>query len=143
MRNLIGKARELAMKYHAGQMDKAGVDYINHPDFVAAHVDTDSEKIVAYLHDILEDTDCSKETIRTLFGEEILDAVEAMTHMEGEDYFDYVRRAAKNPISRKVKKADLMHNMMIERIPNPTEKDYRRLEKYRHALRIVESFPEE
>ena len=143
MRNLIEKARELAMKYHIGQVDKAGVDYINHPDFVAAHVETDSEKIVAYLHDILEDTDCPKETLRTLFGEEILEAVVAMTHMEGEDYFNYVRRAAKNPISRKVKKADLMHNMMIERIPNPTEKDYRRLEKYKQAMQLVEAFSEQ
>ena len=122
---------DVSVSSHEGQVDKAGVEYIKHPDFVAEHVETDAEKIVAYLHDILEDTDCPSETIRKMFGDEILEAVVAMTHINGEDYFDYVRRAAQNPISRNVKKADLTHNMMIERIPHPTQKDYERLEKYK------------
>ena len=137
-KDLVERARMIAAEYHKGQTDKAGMDYINHPDFVAEHVNTDKEKIVAYLHDILEDTNCPKETIRDEFGEEILEAIEAMTHKAGEDYLDYVRRAAQNPIARNVKKADLTHNMMIERIPNPTQKDYERLGRYKEAFRIIE-----
>ena len=138
MKERIEEARRLAMEFHDGQVDKAGVEYIKHPDYVAEHVETDAEKIVAYLHDILEDTECPRATIKKMFGDEILEAVIAMTHIKGEDYFDYVRRAAQNPISRNVKKADLTHNMMIERIPNPTRKDYQRLEKYKKALQIIE-----
>lgn len=140
MKERIEEARRLAMKFHEGQVDKAGAEYIKHPDFVAEHVKTDEEKIVAYLHDILEDTECPRETIKKMFGDEILDAVVAMTHVKGEDYFDYVRRAAQNPISRNVKKADLTHNMMIERIPKPTKKDYERLEKYKKAMGIIEEY---
>lgn len=138
MKDLIKKAREIALEYHKGQVDKAGVEYINHPDYVAAHVESDKEKIVAYLHDILEDTDCPREKIAELFGTDILEAVEAMTHREEEDYFDYVRRAAQNPISKKVKLADLTHNMIIERIPNPTKKDFTRIEKYKRAKQLIE-----
>ena len=50
------QAYEVAKKAHLGQVDKAGVDYIKHPKTVASFVETDEEKAVAYLHDVVEDT---------------------------------------------------------------------------------------
>lgn len=126
-------ARALAAFAHAGQTDKAGQPYLSHPVAVAGKVRTPEEKITALLHDALEDTFVLPETIGNLFGAEILAAVQAVTKREDEDYMDFVARAKRNPIARAVKLADLEHNMDLSRIPNPTEKDLARVEKYRRA----------
>ncbi len=137
--NLVDKAKEIAYQAHKGQTDKAGKPYTEHLEFVAAHVEGEREKCVAYLHDVLEDTDYAPEKIKEIFGQEIFDAVCAMTHRKDEDYFDYVRRAAQNPIAIKVKEADLKNNMMLERLPKVTEKELERIEKYKKAYEILKN----
>ncbi len=139
LKTKIELAHQLARVYHEGQKDKAGVDYIKHPEFVADHVTEDAEKIVAYLHDTVEDTDLKPNIIKELFGEDILKSVLLLTHNKGEDYFEYVKRVKQDNVARAVKIADLTHNMQIDRIPNPTEKDYKRLEKYKKAIEILKS----
>ena len=57
-------AIELAIKYHKGQIDKGGNPYILHPLEVMNNVDRMESKIVAVLHDIIEDTECSVDTLR-------------------------------------------------------------------------------
>ena len=131
-------ARSLMMYQHAGQVDKAGEPYYLHPLAVADGVDTEDCKIVALLHDTLEDTSLQYETVLNLFGREVADAVLAMTHWEGEPYFDYVRRVKENPIARKVKLLDLRHNMDLRRLNHVTETDLARVEKYKKAVRILE-----
>lgn len=132
-------AHQLARVYHEGQKDKAGVDYIHHPEFVADHVTADDEKIVAYLHDTVEDTNLKPDIIKELFGEDILKSVLMLTHNKDEDYLEYVKRVKTDKVARAVKIADLTHNMQLDRIPNPTEKDYKRLEKYKKAIEILEN----
>ena len=129
----IELARALAAYAHEGQLDKAGQPYLSHPVAVAKKVHTPEEKITALLHDVLEDTFVLPETIENLFGAEILTAVQAVTKMPRESYFDFVARAKQNPIARAVKLADLEHNMDLSRIPKPTGEDLARLEKYRKA----------
>jgi DNA-binding phage protein len=126
-------ARCLAITAHRGQTDRAGAAYIEHPSYVAGLVETDEEKAVAWLHDVLEDTDTSAETLAENFPARIVEAVTAITKIKGEDYNAYLARVKANPIARAVKLADLTHNMMIERIPAPTDKDHKRLEKYKRA----------
>ena len=127
-------AEALAAYAHAGQLDKAGRPYIDHPRAVAAGVETDLEKTVAYLHDVLEDTFVTESTIRNLFGDTVADAVAALTRRPEEDYEDYVRRLGENPLARRVKLADLRHNMDLSRLPQITEQDRLRCEKYRRAM---------
>ena len=126
---MIAAARLIAKLAHKGQKDKAGRDYFTHPAAVAAMLETPEEKTVGYLHDTVEDTDVTVEEIRAVFGDEIADAVALMTHTDGVPYMDYVKEIGKNPLARKVKLADLTHNMDISRIPNPTQRDYDRIEK--------------
>jgi (p)ppGpp synthase/HD superfamily hydrolase len=126
---MIAAAKLIAKLAHKGQKDKAGMDYFTHPEAVAAMLETPEEKTVGYLHDTVEDTDVTVEEIRAVFGEEIADAVALMTHTDGVPYMDYVKEIGKNPLARKVKLADLTHNMDISRIPNPTQRDYDRIEK--------------
>jgi (p)ppGpp synthase/HD superfamily hydrolase len=102
---------------------------------------TPPTKVVALLHDIVEDTDVTLEMLEELgFSEFIIKAVSCLTHQEGESYEDYVRRAAKNPISREVKLADLEDNMDIRRLEFITEEDLSRLDKYRIAWKYLNDY---
>ena len=133
----VSLARALAAYAHAGQTDKAGAPYLNHPLAVAAQLSEPEEIVTALLHDVLEDTFVTPDTIENLFGAEILAAVQAVTRREGESYMAFVARAKQNPIARAVKLADLRHNMDLSRIPNPTAEDHARVEKYRRAEALL------
>ena len=133
-------AKALAAYAHQGQTDKAGRDYLLHPLAVAARMETEEEKTVALLHDVLEDTFVTEATIRNLFGPEIAGAVSAMTHRPEESYEDYIRRLGENPLARKVKLEDLRHNMDLSRLPVVTDQDLQRVEKYRRAFRFLEGW---
>lgn len=127
-------ALQIAKKAHAGQVDKAGNDYILHPMTVASYMDTDTEKAVAYLHDVLDYTNITVEQLRNQFPKEIVDTVIILTRKKNENYQDYICRVAKCRLAKKVKVADLLHNLDITRIKEPTERDFKGLEKYRNAV---------
>ena len=131
---LYDKALQIAMRAHAGQKDKAGRDYIMHPIRVSERCGDLRAKIVALLHDTIEDTDVTADYLREEgFTEEIMEAVLSVTRREGEEYDDYVRRAAQNELGKIVKRADLEDNMDIRRLPELTDKDVERLRKYLRA----------
>ena len=132
------KAHEVAKKAHFGQIDRAGIDYIKHPETVASFVATDEEKAVAYLHDVIEDTsltllDLKKEG----FSKNIIEAVDILTKKKGQDYQSYLNLVKKNELARVVKLADLRHNSDLTRLPLITEKDLERNKKYSSAIRFL------
>ena len=139
MTNQLAHAQELASAAHAGQVDKSGVPYVEHLRFVAEHVSGDDAKTVAWLHDIVEDTTVTLDDLRREgFPEHIVAAVDAHTHRPGESYLDYVRRASENPLARRVKIQDVLHNMDLSRLDHGGSADVRRLhEKYIPALQIL------
>lgn len=128
----VEKAETIARTAHAGQVDKAGVDYISHPERVAARMDTPEEKVVAWLHDVVEDTGFTIEDIEREFGFETAVAVYAVTHRKGESWANYLCRVKSNEIVRKVKIADLIDNSNLSRLPVVKEKDIQA--KYNRAL---------
>ena len=135
---LYDKALQIAIRAHKGQKDKAGHDYILHPIRVSERCDDPRAKIVALLHDTIEDTDVTADYLREEgFTEEIVEAVLAVTQSEGEEYDDYVRRAAQNELGRMVKRADLEDNMDIRRLPELTDRDVERLRKYLRAWQYI------
>ena len=88
------------------------------------------------LHDVVEDTDVTVNDLKEAgFSDEVVSAVSTITKKAGEDYKEYLNRVKQNPIALRVKIADMEHNSDISRIPNPTEKDLNRLEKYKIRLR--------
>lgn len=127
-------ALQIAKEAHAGQVDKAGKDYILHPITVASYMDTDVEKAIAYLHDVLEDTSVTVDELRNHFSNEIVDTVITLTHRKDESYFEYIQRISKSKLAKKVKVADLLHNLDITRIKEPSKQDYERLEKYKKSI---------
>ncbi len=131
-------AFELAQCAHKGQRDKAGEEYIKHPMFVASSVYPDeSAMMVALLHDTVEDTEVTFEQLKDLLTDSEMDALKLLTHDKTVPYMDYVRQISKNPLAAKVKMADLKHNMDLSRLPDPGEKDKKRVEKYEEAYRIL------
>ena len=134
------KAYEIAKKAHLGQVDKAGEDYIKHPEKVASFVKTDEEKTVAYLHDVIEDTELTLEDLYECgFSKEVIEAVDIITKKRGEDYQSYLNSVKKNRLARAVKLADLRHNSDLTRLTKVTEKDIERKEKYQKAINFLNS----
>lgn len=108
----LAHAMEIAEQAHAGQTDKAGGPYVGHLDRVAAAVDTLDEKIVAYLHDLLEKGEgwSAASLEQAGFSPRVVAAVVALTRAEGEDEVQFVKRAACNALARPVKRADIEDN---------------------------------
>ena len=134
----VGLAKFLSRYCHRGQKDKAGEPYFKHPETVAARVTSEDEKIVALLHDTLEDTDLAPETIRRLFGQDILDGVRAMTRCKNETYEEFIVRCGKNLLGRAVKLADLSHNMDLSRLSKVTESNLRHYRRYHAATAYLQ-----
>ncbi len=135
----VTRAYNLSRRAHEGQLDKGGRDYFLHPHTVAGMVSGEDEKIVAYLHDVVEDTNMTITDLRREhFSEEVLEAINMLTKLPNQDYDDYIKAISKNPLAKAVKMADLKHNSDLSRIPNPEEKDYRRAEKYKKYLQWLE-----
>ena len=120
--------------------DKAGVDYINHSLKVSELCTHEISKCVAVLHDVMEDCGVTYDgLLEKGVIEEIVENVGLLTHRKRETYSDYIEKISITAVAREVKIADLTHNMDISRIPNPTEADYKRIEKYKKAFEFLKS----
>lgn len=133
----LSRAIEIAVMAHAGQTDKAGAPYILHPLRVMLALQSEEDRIVGVLHDVIED--CPDWTPDRLRAEGFSDAVmTALAHVtklaENEDYPLFIARAAQDPIARRVKRADLLDNLDVRRLTSVSEKDGKRLSKYLAAL---------
>ena len=133
--SMVDLALSIARRAHEGQLDKAGVDYIEHPIYVASQVDTEEEKAVALLHDVLEDSPITAEELLIAgLPEEIVTAVKVLTKKPMQDYQVYLETVKKNSLARVVKLADLKHNSDLSRLTSITEKDRERLKKYKKSI---------
>lgn len=129
---MLDEALQLAISAHDGQVDKSGNPYIFHPIRVAMNVWEHGEtcRIVAFLHDVVEDNDSvGLDDILALFGEEVRAAVDALTRREGESYPCFIERCKKNEIAKIVKIADVNDNL---RPGTP-----HLAERYKAALRVL------
>jgi GTP diphosphokinase / guanosine-3',5'-bis(diphosphate) 3'-diphosphatase len=136
----LERAIEIAARAHAGQIDKGGEPYILHPLRVMqaqTHIDA---RIAAVLHDVVEDTEVSFAVLEQEgFSPLVVEAVKALTKLPGEKRLEAAARAVQNPIARVVKLADVADNMDLRRLPNPTERDYARLEEYKAVRALLQA----
>ncbi len=137
----LERAVEIAAQAHAGQKDKGGAVYLLHPLRVMLSLDdpTEAERIVAILHDVIEDSDdwTSDRLLEEGFSQEVVRALESVTKRPDEDYMTFVRRAGNDVIGKKVKLADLEDN--LRKPPNPTPGDRARRKKYEDAIKELEA----
>ena len=136
-------AIEIAVRAHAGQFQKSPADepYITHPLGVMARVEGLETKIVAVLHDVLEDTQVSASELRAAgFSERVLHALELLTRRKEDSYGEFILRCAADPLAVKVKLADLEHNFNLPRAlirAESVEWDIRRFGHYAAAHRFL------
>ncbi|MGH3343219.1 MAG: HD domain-containing protein [Carbonactinosporaceae bacterium] len=133
----LADAVALARRAHAGQVDKAGRPYIEHPLRVMAKVREERVRQVAVLHDVLEDTTVTAPDLRAAGCRgDVVDAVLALTKRPGESLAQSMARARANPLARTVKAADVDDNMDPSRLALlPTETADRLRAKYAASLR--------
>jgi len=129
----------IAAEAHKGQKDKNGQPYILHPLRVMLAMNSDYEKIVAVMHDVVEDTDWTIEDIANEdFPNEIVKGVKAMTKKKGQSYDDYLKIVKQNAIARSVKLADIDDNGSPKRLFMLTPEDAQRLTaKYAKAKQFL------
>lgn len=127
----LDDAITIAVKIHRGQKDRYGAPYILHPIRVMMRVENEIEKIVAILHDVVEDSDMTLDDLKDEgFSVEIINAIDCVTKRENEPYLAYIERTKQNKIAIKVKIADLEDNLDIKRADKVNEKDSSRFDLY-------------
>lgn len=134
----FGKVKDFAREAHEGQIRQVtGESYFIHPLRVSMKCKTDFQKLVALLHDTIEDTSVTYEDIEKRFGKEIADCVEVLTHRKGESHHDYITRVLTNEDAIAVKIADICDNLCDFPSENAKKKSLRalpRLLKYEEKL---------
>jgi (p)ppGpp synthase/HD superfamily hydrolase len=136
----LERAIALAATAHEGQLDKAGAPYILHVLRVMLRLQNPEERMAAVLHDIVEDCGWTLDRLRAEgFPEAVVTGVDAVTRREAESYEEFVLRAKAHPIGRRVKMADLEDNADLTRLPEITDRDRARLDKYHRAMEALSS----
>lgn len=138
-------AIRLAAEAHAGQSDKGGAPYIQHPLRVMSRMSTEEERIVAALHDVWEDAgERMGERVAMLIeglddeaARRMLAALTLLTRKTDEPYEAFIRRVAEDPLARRVKLADIEDNLDLSRIPEPTPEDLARHRRYEAARTVL------
>jgi (p)ppGpp synthase/HD superfamily hydrolase len=142
-------ASEIAKILHAGQVDKSGEPYIDHPEGVATlvvknyldHPDFGILLAAAWLHDVLEDTAMTAAGLLELgVDPAAIEVVELLTHKRGEVLEDYYRAIAAHPLARLVKILDVYHNLSRNHLLTDPATAKRLRDKYAHALTILDPF---
>ena len=130
----LQRAIEIAVSAHKGQCQRNGLPYVLHPLTLMLGMESTAAKIVAVLHDVVEDSEWTLAQLAAEgFTPEIIAAIDCLTHRDGEDYMDYIDRICENALARSVKLADLRDNMDIQRLPHLNDRDLDRLHRYHQA----------
>lgn len=137
----LEEAIKLASSKHYGQRDKSNKPYIFHLLHVMNNGDDLKTKIVGVLHDILEDTDMTRNDLVDYgFSEDVVTAIEILTKPKNQKYMEYIENVKNNHIARKVKLIDLKHNMDLTRICEISDEDLKRNIKYLEAYKKLSKY---
>ena len=137
--DLLIQAIQLAQQAHDGQVDKAGLAYIQHPLRVMHQMKTIEAKIIAILHDTLEDTWVTHQHLKALgLGIKHIDALNSLTKLAHENRFDVLKRTLVNPLACEVKCADVHDNMNLTRLKSITKKDLQRYQQYCQIYAVLQ-----
>ncbi len=132
---LVALAEDIATRAHEGKLDKGGAPYIDHPRWVASNMGSHWGKAVAWLHDVLEDSDWTPEAlIEAGVPKGVVDFVIILTRVGGETYEDYISRCLTTLMTARVKGFDLLHNTDPAR--KISEEDRARLGPRYHAALV-------
>lgn len=129
----------LAVKLHAKQTDRAGVSYIVHLHYVATRQGTYAGRVIALLHDSIEDDRTTAQGLRNVgVPESIIQRIELLSRPKGMDYLEYILIVRTDHHTAQVKKADLEHNMDLTRLKSLNVRDLERSQLYHQAYRLLQ-----
>jgi hypothetical protein len=132
----LERALQIAVQAHAGQKDKTGAAYIFHPIRVMMRCTNPNARIVALLHDVVEDTATTFEDLEAAgFSPQVICTLRLVTHAEGVPYDEYIGSLMADPVAIDVKLSDLHDNLDIRRLNDIGDRDVARLRKYLAAHR--------
>jgi (p)ppGpp synthase/HD superfamily hydrolase len=134
----------IAARAHRGQRYPSPEDepYIFHPLRVMMECSDPVDQMAAVLHDVVEDTDIELgDLIDAGFPDDVLVAVDSLTHRTGELYDDYIERLAANGVARRVKVIDLRQNLPNNRRIAGSGKKDERIDRYERALARLGAAP--
>ncbi|MCL7422415.1 MAG: GTP pyrophosphokinase [Methylobacter sp.] len=134
----LDKAIAISSRVHSGQVDKAGQPYILHPLRVMLKFQNEHQRIVAVLHDVIEDSEISLDDLKRLgFSTTIIEAIDCLTKRNGETYEEFISRVSLNDLARNIKIEDIKDNMDLTRIDSINDIDLARVKKYHRALKFL------
>jgi (p)ppGpp synthase/HD superfamily hydrolase len=134
----LDTAIAISSRAHASQIDKAGQPYILHPLRIMFKFQSEHERIVAVLHDVIEDSEISLDDLKRLgFSTTIIEAIDCLTKRNGETYEEFISRVSLNDLARKIKIEDIRDNMDLTRIDSINDIDLARIKKYHRALKFL------
>jgi len=134
----LEKALHLAVNYHLGYTDRFGQPYIYHPLRIMMQMNTDEERIVALLHDLVEDTPVTLEDLeKEGFSKRIVTAVDLLTRYPNQTYEEYIQRMKASKLAMRVKLGDFQDNMDPKRFPIINGDAIKRMRKYTRYHRLL------
>ena len=135
---LTKKALRLCFDAHKDQTDKTGLPYVFHPFHLAEQMSDELSTVCALLHDVVEDTDYTLESLAEMgFPIEVIEVLALLTHDPSIPYLDYVKKLSINKTAKEIKLADLKHNSDLSRLDKITDEAILRTEKYKKAIEIL------
>ena len=142
MQNPLEVAIALACESHRGQTDKAGQPYILHPLRLMLRFESTSERIVAVLHDVVEDSSITLNRLRELgFDQHVVNAIDALTRRQGEEYDAFIDRVLTDSLATRIKIGDIVDNLNLSRLTTLNDEAMRRIAKYHQALTRLKAAP--
>lgn len=138
--NMLEEALLLIEKYFKGKVDDAGKPYINHLIAVSEQMKSEEDKVVALLHDIIENTDISIEELHKVISMNLIGRILVLSHNKEDTYDNYINNILNCGDIHiiKIKMADMWHNMDLSRLNTITNKDIQRFQKYRVYYKKLE-----
>lgn len=137
--NLVRKAALISYEAHKEDYDKGGYPYFMHPLHLAEQFNDEDSVVVSLLHDVIEDHG-DKYSLKYLsslgFNDDIINALDLLTHKENIGYLEYIINVSKSLLATKVKLEDLKHNLISERIDN---RKNNKASLYKEAIIILEN----
>jgi (p)ppGpp synthase/HD superfamily hydrolase len=139
-RDLLALAIRIAANAHGDDLNKDGTPYILHPLRLMMQADSYEAKIVAVLHDTIEDTALTLYDLHVAgFDDTIVSAVDALTKRDDEPYEDAIGRVAADRLATTVKLLDLQHNIDVTRLPELGESELQRTARYHRAIQRLKA----
>lgn len=136
---MLQKAIDFATKALEGKKDHCGQPMVSHALRMMDRVDTEEEKMIAVLHDVVEEGGCSFHELKEAgFGQTVLEGVDVLTRRPNMKYFDYIDDISTNPMAARVKLAEVAENKDQDRVNKLSFQTYTLEERLARVKKMLE-----